>query len=513
MIDLEDLFQIFKNVDHEKNAPGRLEQLIKALSGLKEVQHASILCSKPEPATKLPDSVYRIPAETRGLLPKGPVVVDSNTPVIQEILPSLSRIPLPGSPVLLFPFPAEKEDKRGALLLVCSNAGRFLTSNRRQLAIIVSKIDDILRIGSSDKREIRSRPSALTPEVLEELMDTIDLPMYIMDGKRTFVSVNSQFLRQYHFSDIEELNQRKVFFFETKHFPHDAAAGRFTTFRNGRNETTMVRDVSTRVGKFLFGILFDMTDHVKINEELKETIEAQKLLNEKLVTTTSILQKTQSTAMKSLARLAEYRDMETGNHLHRICEFNRCICKEVFRSQPYTFSISEDYIDDIFLSGMLHDIGKVGVPDQILLKPGSLNTQEWCIMKKHTEWGWDILHEADEELGEQSFLTLASPIALSHHERYDGTGYPKNLVGEEIPLSARISSLSDVYDALTSHRPYKEAWDHSQAMEEIISNKGKQFDPVLVEIAEDIEGEFLSIKKAFPDHTHRQDGANSGSFN
>ena len=509
MIDLEDLFQIFKNVDHEKNGSGRLEQLIKALSGVKEVKHASILCFQPASARILSDSVSIIPPEKSSLLPKEPAVIAANAPVLQDLLPS----PLQENPALSFPFPVEKQDKRGALLLFCSNPRRVLASNRRQLAIIVSKLDDILRIASYSEKTAHSRPDTLTIEVLKELMVIIDLPMYIMDRKRTFISVNSQFLRQYHFSDVEELNQRKVFFFETKHFPHDASAGRFTTFRNGRNETTMVRDVSTRVGEFLFGILFDMTDHVKINEELKETIEAQKLLNEKLVTTTSILQKTQSTAMKSLARLAEYRDMETGNHLHRICEFNRCICKEVYRSQPYSFSISEEYIDDIFLSGMLHDIGKVGVPDQILLKPGSLDSKEWCIMKKHTEWGWDILHEADEELGEQSFLTLASPIALSHHERYDGTGYPKNLVGEKIPLSARISSLSDVYDALTSHRPYKQAWDHSQAMEEIISMKGKQFDPVLVEIAEDIEDEFLSIKKAFPDHTRGQDGTNSVSVN
>jgi hypothetical protein len=221
--------------------------------------------------------------------------------------------------------------------------------------------------------------------------------------------------------------------------------------------------------------------------------------DQELSNTTSMLQKTQSTTMKSLAMLAEYRDMETGNHLHRICEYNKQISEKVHEAQPYSFHLSSDYVDDIYLSGMLHDIGKVGVPDSILLKAGSLSVNEWDIMRKHTVWGWDILHQADQELGEQSFLTLASRIALAHHEWYNGNGYPRGLRGENIPLSARISAVSDVYDALTSRRPYKEAWTHDQAVEEILKEKGKQFDPVIVEILENIENDFRRIKHDFPD--------------
>ena len=149
------------------------------------------------------------------------------------------------------------------------------------------------------------------------------------------------------------------------------------------------------------------------------------------------------------------------------------------------------------MSVMLHDIGKVSIPDHILLKPGKLDAGEWETMKKHTIFGWEVLHKADQELGEQSFLTLAASIALSHHEKYDGTGYPHGSKGEKIPLSARISAIADVYDALTSKRPYKEAWSHERAVEEIARLAGSHFDPVLVGIFGDIHDEFARVRELF----------------
>ena len=148
---------------------------------------------------------------------------------------------------------------------------------------------------------------------------------------------------------------------------------------------------------------------------------------------------------------------------------------------------------------MLHDIGKVAVPDQILLKPGPLTSGEWDVMKKHTNWGYTILNQADHELGEQSFLTLASRIALHHHEWYDGSGYPRGLAGEGIPLSARIGAVADVYDALTSRRPYKEAWNHHKAAEEVSRLGGSQFDPVIADIFVRLEEKFQSVRAQFPD--------------
>ncbi len=119
-------------------------------------------------------------------------------------------------------------------------------------------------------------------------------------------------------------------------------------------------------------------------------------------------------------------------------------------------------------------------------------------MKKHTLFGWEVLHKADRELGEQSFLTLAATIALSHHERYDGKGYPNGTVGEKIPLSARISAVADVYDALTSERPYKEAWSHERTVEEILGQAGSQFDPALVEIFHGLNDQFADVRRRFP---------------
>ena len=165
----------------------------------------------------------------------------------------------------------------------------------------------------------------------------------------------------------------------------------------------------------------------------------------------------------------------------------------------YDYNIREEYVNDIAISSMLHDIGKVGVPDGILLKPGKLTPEEWKTMKKHTILGWTILNKADRELGEQSFLTLAACVALHHHERYDGTGYPHGLAGEDIPLSARIVSIADVYDALTKKRPYKDPWSHEQAIEEIAGQKERQFCPVLVDILLDIEKKFEEIREKFPE--------------
>ena len=245
--------------------------------------------------------------------------------------------------------------------------------------------------------------------------------------------------------------------------------------------------------------VYNITEFVIQANELSESLEMQQFLNDRIFDTISLLQKTQVTAIKTLARLAEYRDQETGDHLQRIREYCKILSVEVFRRHPYSFKISQGYSNDMYLSSMLHDIGKVGVPDSILLKPGKLDSAEWTIMKNHTLWGWAILSEADKELGEQSFLTLAAIIALHHHERYDGTGYPKALKGENIPLSARIAAIADVYDALTSKRTYKDAWTHEKTIEELKKQRGKQFDPVLVDIFLDIEQQFFKIRNNFPD--------------
>jgi response regulator RpfG family c-di-GMP phosphodiesterase len=222
-------------------------------------------------------------------------------------------------------------------------------------------------------------------------------------------------------------------------------------------------------------------------------------MNARLVAASAELKRTQITAIRSLARLAEYRDKETGDHLQRIRRYTALLSEEVHRRQPYCFRIGDGYSEDLSVSSMLHDIGKVAVPDSVLLKPGPLDPQEWQIMKRHTFWGWEILSQADLELGAQSYLTMASAIALHHHEWYDGSGYPSGCAGEDIPLSARVEAVADVYDALTGRRPYKEPWSHEDAVAEIKRLSGRQFDPVLIGIFLDIEEQFREIRAEFPD--------------
>jgi response regulator RpfG family c-di-GMP phosphodiesterase len=333
-------------------------------------------------------------------------------------------------------------------------------------------------------------------------MNLVDLPMYVAAQDGIFVAANESFLRRFDYDSVETLNADGSFFVQTESWEQQmqrlARTEHIETVqvkvRAGDGSLRVAREHSTLIGKHTFGILIDLTDYVEVNETLEKALRDQRLLNEKLQATTGTLQKTQATAMKSLAKLAEFRDKETGNHLQRICTYMKLIATELYKRQPYSFNVGPNYAEDIYISGMLHDIGKVAIPDTILLKPGSLDSREWDMMKKHSQFGWSILHEADQELGEQSFLTLASRIALYHHERYDGTGYPHGLSGEDIPLSARIAAVADVYDALTSDRPYKSAWSHRAAIREIESERGRHFDPVLVDIVLDIRDRFLAVQ-------------------
>ncbi len=183
-----------------------------------------------------------------------------------------------------------------------------------------------------------------------------------------------------------------------------------------------------------------------------------------------------------LAKLAEYRDNETGRHLERIREYVKIIAEELRKLSGYSDYITAEYIEDIYNSSILHDIGKVSTPDAILLKPGKLSTEEFEVIKRHTIVGGDALKAADTTVSERSFLTLGREIAYFHHESWNGTGYPKGLKGEEIPLSARIVSLADVYDALTSPRVYKAAYSHEKASEIILREKGVKFAPDIVDI-------------------------------
>jgi len=191
-------------------------------------------------------------------------------------------------------------------------------------------------------------------------------------------------------------------------------------------------------------------------------------------------------AVEGLAKLAESRDPETGDHLYRMSRYSALIAEELMHTEQYQSLITAAYIRDILRFSPMHDIGKVGVGDSILLKPGKLTGEERRIMQAHPVIGADVLKRCEQQVNlvGRSIFKVGIEIAESHHERYDGTGYPYGLKAEMIPLSGRIVAVADVFDALTSRRPYKHAWSIEQAMEVIRDECGKHFDPIIVDALE-----------------------------
>ena len=194
----------------------------------------------------------------------------------------------------------------------------------------------------------------------------------------------------------------------------------------------------------------------------------------------------------AMASLAEARDDDTGNHLNRVRYYSKTLAEDIAK-ETGSRELTPLFIDNILLTSPLHDIGKVGIPDFVLLKPGRLDEKEYGIMKKHTEIGYEALSAATEKYPNAEYLKMSAEIALYHHEKYDGSGYPYGLKGEDIPLAARIVALADVYDALVSKRVYKSAMPHDMAKSIILAEKGKHFDPVVVEAFLRCEKEFLEI--------------------
>lgn len=203
----------------------------------------------------------------------------------------------------------------------------------------------------------------------------------------------------------------------------------------------------------------------------------KRLVDERLQETNA----TQELALFTLARLVERRDDQTGNHIKRVQEFAQVIARELGRCGPYRNQISPKFLDDLHRSSPLHDIGKIAISDLILQKPGGLTKEEFDIMKTHAVIGGEILDEAISTTSYGGFLKMAADIARHHHERFDGTGYPDQLVGYDIPLSARIVAVADVYDALVSPRPYKRAFSCNKAFDMIVEGSGKHFDPIVID--------------------------------
>lgn len=199
----------------------------------------------------------------------------------------------------------------------------------------------------------------------------------------------------------------------------------------------------------------------------------------------------------SLVKLAESRDDSTGAHIERVALFTETLTNELRKLEKYKNYIDEDYVENISKACALHDIGKVGIPDSILLKPGKLTQEEFEIMKTHTTIGAKTLLDVRKKYPHNKFLVLGIHITNFHHEKWDGTGYPMGLKGEKIPLSARIMAIVDVYDALRTERTYKKAYSHEESMKIIEEGKGVYFDPEILEVFLANESKFKEIYNNF----------------
>ena len=241
-------------------------------------------------------------------------------------------------------------------------------------------------------------------------------------------------------------------------------------------------------------VLARVKTHLKLKATADFLRDKNDFLEQEVAKRTQEVMAIQDVTILAMASLAETRDLETGNHIRRTQFYIKALATRL-RAHPRFATHLDDYtIAMLFKSAPLHDIGKVGIPDRILLKPGRFIPEEFEIMKTHTTLGRDAIEHAEHSLGAKvEFLTMAKEIAYSHQEKWDGSGYPQALSGEGIPLAARLMALADVYDALISRRVYKEGMPHEAAVAIIVEGKGRHFDPDIVDAFLDIQDEFRAI--------------------
>jgi putative two-component system response regulator len=235
-------------------------------------------------------------------------------------------------------------------------------------------------------------------------------------------------------------------------------------------------------------VLQRIHNSLEIRYLYKQQKEYSHTLEEKVFEATAELRKSQLDIIRCLGRAGEYRDNETGEHVIRMSKNCQALALAI--------GLSEKEAEQILYASPMHDVGKIGIPDNILLKPGKLTPDEWEVMQTHAQLGAEILADNESEM-----IELARTIALSHHEKWDGSGYPRGLSGENIPLVGRIAAICDVFDALTSWRPYKKAWPVEEAITFLQENAGSHFDPALVPKFIEILPMVLSIREEHQDQT------------
>lgn len=239
--------------------------------------------------------------------------------------------------------------------------------------------------------------------------------------------------------------------------------------------------------------------HLALVMATQELEHQNEILEEKVDERTKELALTQEATIEAMAILAEYRDPETGGHIKRTKNYVKSLAEQLQDHPNFNGFLTKENIDLLYKSAPLHDIGKVGVKDEILLKPGRLTEEEFEEMKQHTVFGRDAIHFASQKLGSNSFLHLAKEIAYTHQEKWDGSGYPQGLSGAEIPISGRLMAVADVYDALISKRVYKAPFSQQKAVTIIKEGKGSHFDPDMVDAFMEIQETFRQIALEYAD--------------
>lgn len=266
---------------------------------------------------------------------------------------------------------------------------------------------------------------------------------------------------------------------------------------------TAINDVASKTRGFEMGAVDYVTKpfhamevKVRVHTHLSlvaatKKLEAQNdILEHKVLERTRKLKLTQEATIQTMALLAECRDPETGGHIKRTQNYVRLLARELAKKPKFANQLDDSTIEIMQASAPLHDVGKVGVPDSILLKPGKLTDEEFNQMKQHTVYAERAFSQAEALLGRNSFLSTAREIAYSHHEKWNGEGYPEGLSGTDIPLAGRIMALADVYDALISRRVYKEPFPHHKVVTIILKNKGTHFDPDIVDAFMNVQEDF-----------------------
>ena len=247
-----------------------------------------------------------------------------------------------------------------------------------------------------------------------------------------------------------------------------------------------------------------LKERVKTHLELKLARDYLKiqndLLEDKVIKRTEQMEELQDVAMVAMGALAESRDPDTGNHIRRTQHYIKIIALQLQTHPRFSQLLTAENITSLYKSAPLHDIGKVGVPDHILLKPSKLTYEEFEEMKKHTTYGRDAIASAETTMSRaDNFLLFAKEIAYSHQEKWDGSGYPEGLAGDDIPISARLMAIADVYDALISRRVYKPAFSHEKSVAMILAGKGSHFDPDIVDAFMEVADDFYEISLQYAD--------------